>query len=242
MNFIKARSIFYVIVLFHLSMLSAAHADDKDMLDTIAVVGVGKIEVVPDEFRFSIGIDAKAPEVQPAYDKVERQTSEALKLLRRLGIKDRDLQAMAAHINPVVDYKSRDRHIIAHEVRRDINVKVNDVKVYAKALQQLAELGVTRFGQVRMQVSNEQEVIIQALEKAYANAEQKAQRLAAKGNRQIDKLVVLVESGASHPQPVYKAQARTMAMESDVGGGGAASVSAGVVTIERRVQTTFALR
>jgi len=108
-------------------------------------------------------------------------------------------------------------------------------------LQQLAERGITRFGQLQMQVSNEQEIIIQALEKAYANAEEKAKRLALKGNRQIDKLVTLVESGASRPSPVYKSQARAVSLESDVSGG-AASVSVGVITIKRQVHTTFVLR
>ena len=240
MRFLKTRSIFFAIALFQLSDMSFAHADDKEMLDTISVVGSGELEIVPDEFRFSVGIDSKAPDVQTAYESVERNTAEALKLLRRLGVKERNTQAMTAHINPVIDYKSRDRHVVAHEVKRDINVKVNDAEIYAKALQQLAAQGITRFGQLQMEVSNEREIIIQALEKAYANAEEKAQRLASKGNRRVDKLITLVESGAAQPRAVFKSQPRALAIESDTGGG-AASVSVGVITIKRQVQATFAL-
>ncbi len=216
-----------------------AHSDNVERLDTIAVVGVGKIEVVPDEVRFSIGVDDKAPQVQPAYERVEKLTSDVLKLLRRLGVQERDIQAMAVQIIPVIDYKSKERNIIGHEVRRDISVKVNDVAVYAEAVQKLAELGVTRFNQVQMSVSNEEELAIQALEKAYVNAEEKAQRLAGKGARNIKDLIVLVEGGASHPQPHYKTQHRAMAMESDMSS--AATVSAGVVIISRSVQATFSL-
>ena len=222
---------------FSISLNTFADNQTTPVFDTISVVGQGKIEVVPDEVLFSVGIDAQAPRVLPAYGTAEHQTAAAIKILKRIGIREKNIQAMAINIHPVIDHKSREREIIAHKVTRDINVKANSVENYAKAIQQLAEIGVTRFHQVQMKASNEEALQIEALEKAYANAEEKAKRLASKGWREIDKLLTLVESGASQPQPIYKM--RTVAMEADLAS--SATISAGVITISRSVQATFKL-
>jgi len=139
--------------------------------NTVSVVGYGMVEVEPNEMRFHFGVDAKDPEVNVAYKRVESTLAKALKLLARMGVPSQQIQAMTAQINPIIDYKSRDQRHIGYEVRRDVNVKVDNLELYAKALAELAELGVTRFGQVQMRVSNRQALEIDALGKAYANAE-----------------------------------------------------------------------
>lgn len=242
-TFMQVYRLVFLFCVMVFSNNSSAEAGSTQVLDTISVVGYGKIQVVPDEVYFSVGLYAKSPTVQPAYQEVEEQMKKTLLVLKRLNIAEKNIQAMAVNISPVIDYKSRDRNIIAHEVKRDVSIKVTDIATYAKAIHELAKIGVTRFQQVQMQVSDEEAQKLEALEKAYANAETKAKRLAEKSGRSIEKLIVLVEQGASFNPPILKHQVRTMSAASDMlESSGSASVSAGLITLSAGVQATFKLK
>lgn len=227
------------LALLHATHLAFAEsqANTQSELNTITVTGAGKIEVAPDEVHFSISISEQAPQVQPAYKKTEQLTADAIRALKRIGIDQKKVQALAVNIQPVIDYKSRERDVIAHQVTRDISVKKASTKEYAESIQALSELGITRFNNVQIKASNEDELIIQALEKAYANAELKAKRIAERGARNIDKLMTLAESGAGAPQPIYQARMMEIAADSS----NAATISTGLITITRSVQATFKL-
>lgn len=210
------------------------HAVDHGV---IVVSGSGKVEVTPDEIRFVVGIDAKAPTVQQAYQDVDNKMRQAMEIFRDLNIAKKDIQAMHLNVNPIIDYKQRDR-IIAHDARRDIAVKLTDIDVYAKVMQRLADIEIMRFQQVQLSSSKRASLEIQALERAYENAEQKAVKLASKAGRKLGKVIEVIEMGAQRsPQPkLMRSHAVAMAADGQESG---AIVSAGIIVVRANISASF---
>lgn len=201
----------------------------------VVVTGSGKLEVAPDQVNFVVGIDAKQPTARQAYSSVEEKMQQAMAILMKSGIPEHNIQAMALSLQPVVDYKQRDQ-VIAHDARRDIAVKVENIELYAKVMQQLANIDIMRFQQVKLSSSQQKQLELEVLQKAYENAESKARELAAKSGQSLGRAIAIIEQGAVQlPQPMSRGVAM-MAAESE-----SATVSAGLISISARVSVTFEL-
>ena len=137
-------AISFLALLLYAGPITAAENNTAQNVASISVYGVGKVEVIPDKISFVVGIDAKAPTAEQAYRIVEQKTAKALKTLKSLDVAERDIQAMHLTLNPVIDYKQRDR-IIAHDARRDIHVSVDDIERYARAIEAMADLDSSIF-------------------------------------------------------------------------------------------------
>lgn len=199
----------------------------------VAVQGHASVKVVPDEIHFTIGISTTEPTAQGAYNVVESRMQQAMQKLKQLTIAEHDIQAVALSLTPVIDYKQRNK-IIGHKASRDIQVKVTDISVYAKAIGQLATIDEIRFSQVRLSSSEREALMLEALELAYDNAEQKAQHLLKRSGQKLGRLIEISEQAAHMPSPTLRHSA-AMAIES----ADAATVSRGSISISANVQARF---
>lgn len=198
---------------------------------TLVLQGKGSVSVEPDEIRFVIGVDARAPTASKAYQEVESKMKQVMSVLKRLDIPERDIQAMNLSLQPVIDYKNQQR-ITGHDVRRDIAVKLVDIESYGRVMQSLGELDIMRFQNVQMTSSKQKTLSVEALERAYLDAEAKAKRLAKMSGRTLKGLLHLVEGGVSS-QPKYMAARMEMAADSS------ATTSKGSIAVEASVTATF---
>lgn len=227
------------IVLFILPMLlglaatpiAAQEDSSKKVNKTIVVYGSASVSVEPDQIKFVIGVDARAPTAEKAYSDVESKMKQVLSALKRLDIPERDIQAMDFSLQPVIDYKQQQK-IIGHDAKRNIAVVLNDIDRYGEVMARLGEIEVMRFQQVEMASSKQQALALEALSNAYLNAENKAKRLAKISGRQLQGLQSLVEQGGSRPV-MFNSR---MAMSADES---AATTSKGMIAVEANVTATF---
>ena len=200
----------------------------------VHVTGIGTVDAVPDEVRFVVGIDARALTPAKAFDEVEEQMQDALRVLRKLDVPDADIQAMQLSIVPVYDYKQGQR-LVGHDARRNIRVTLRNIEDYARAMDAFAEIDVNRFEQVQLQSSKRHELELEALERAVEHARSKAERIASISGQSLQGLRHVQEQGASAPTPPMARMA--MAMEAD----SAATVAAGSIEIQARISASFAM-
>ena len=214
-------------------LASASDSVGKHDIKTLHVQGKDSVSVEPDQLQFVVGIDARAPTADRAYQQVENKMREVVALLKRLNIPEQDVQAMNLSLQPVIDYKKQ-QEIIGHKASRDIAIKLKDIDRYGKVMQALGEIEITRFAQLQLMSSQQQALAIEALEQAYLNAETKAKRLAKVSGRKLQGLINLKEHGGSR-QPVMMAARMQMDMSES------ATTSKGTIAIEASVSATFAI-
>ena len=131
-------------------LTSPARANhDHPIEQAIVVNGKASLRVEPDQLNFIVGIDARAPTPSKAYIAVEAQMKEAIKLLKKIGVPDRDVQAMALSLQPVIDYK-RGQEIIGHDARRDIAIRLDKIEMYGEVMEQLSLIDINRFQQLQL--------------------------------------------------------------------------------------------
>lgn len=224
-----------LVTLYMFSLSSAQASDASSILNgtkTIVINGQGSVSVEPDQIRFVIGIDARAPKASVAYKTVEKKVQQIMATLNDYDIPEADIQAMDLSINPVVDYQ-RQQEIIAHDAKRNIAVKLMDINQYGAIMESLGRLGVMRFEHVQLASSQHGALTLQALEAAYKNAENKAQVLAKASGRKVRGLLYIKEH-SSRPAPVFKGRMAMMASSES-----AATTSKGSIGVESSITATF---
>ena len=231
----KVCKVMFLVVLYLFSLPSVQASDAGSLLNgtkTIVIQGQGSVSVEPDQIRFVIGVDARAPKASVAYKAVEKKMQQIMTALSDFDIPEADIQAMDLSINPVVDYQ-RQQEIIAHDAKRNIAVKLMDIDQYGAIMESLGRLGVMRFENVQLASSRQQALALQALEAAYKNAENKAQVLAKASGRKVRGLIYIKEHG-SRPAPVFKGRMAMMASSES-----AATTSKGSIGVESTITATF---
>ena len=227
-----------LVTLYMFSLSSAQASDASSILNgtkTIVINGQGSVSVEPDQIRFVIGVDARAPKASIAYKAVEKKMQKIMSVLSDFDIPAADVQAMDLSINPVVDYQ-RQQEIIAHDAKRNVAVKLMDINQYGAIMESLGRLGIMRFENVQLASSQQEALALQALEAAYKNAENKAQVLARASNRKVLGLIYIKEHG-SRPAPVFKGRMAMMASSES-----AATTSKGSIGVESTITATFEIQ
>ena len=115
-----------------------------------------------------------------------------------------------------------------------VEVTVEKMDIYARAIDQLSSVAALQFGAVRLYSSAEDELKLDALEKAYARAREKAAVLArASGQKLGEALQVSESSGPA----IHYAEAGLMRMAAS----DKAAIEPGTVGIRASVNVRFAL-
>ena len=171
MNVFKVWLMTLVFLAAPSSLLASDHSQSHSV-KTIVVQGNASVSIEPDQIRFVIGVDARAPTAGVAYKKVEAKMQQIMTALSQFDIPEKDVQAMDLSIAPVVDYE-RQRKIIGHDAKRNIAIRLMDIDQYGAIMESLGQLDVMRFEQVQLASSQQDALSLQALEAAYKNAEKK---------------------------------------------------------------------
>ena len=230
MNVFKVWLMTLVFLAAPSSLLASDHSQSHSV-KTIVVQGKASVSIEPDQIRFVIGVDARAPTAGVAYKKVEAKMQQIMTALSQFDIPEKDVQAMDLSIAPVVDYE-RQRKIIGHDAKRNIAIRLMDIDQYGAIMESLGQLDVMRFEQVQLASSQQDALSLQALEAAYKNAEKKAALLAKTSGLKLVGLIDLKEQ-SSHSAMPFKGRMAMVSSEAS------ATTSKGSIGVESKVVATF---
>lgn len=202
----------------------------------LAVVGEGKIDVVPDTAYVDVGVSFD--NVAASDEAQKRLTDENNKIvaaMKELGIPEQDIKTSNYSINPNYVYesgKSRQNGFIGNAT---ITVKTNKTEMAGKIIEAATAAGATQVGSARFVVDNPENYREQARDKAITNAKDQAQKLAQSLGITLGNVTNIVESSPYTPPIMYADKALTSGM-----GGGAPDLLAGQQTITSTVTLYFA--
>jgi uncharacterized protein YggE len=205
----------------------------------ITVVGVGRVNLVPNVAKINVGAEVRASTVSEAKDKVDRQMVAIAATLKELGIDEKDVQTSHYGIyyeqEPYQPF-AREQGAAAepqgmYRVSSMLEVTVRDVEKTGEVLDGVVAAGANQVWGVNFTVSDDQKWQSEARKKAMADARSRAGELAALAEVELGD-VLSVSEVIGGGVMVYAERA--------MGGGG--GITPGELEMTTQVQVTFAIR
>ena len=203
------------------------------------VTGEGKVTVVPDVAILSLGVEAQAITVQQAMDEAAIAMDQVMAALRANGVAERDIQTQWFNIYPVRNWIDDGREVlIGYRVSNTVSAKIRDVAATGSIIDRVAEADgdLARIQGVSFTVDDPSQYHSEARAKAIADAQAKAQHLAALAGVDLGRPFYISESGGF--VPIYRDYGYGML---EAGAVPPTPISPGETEVTLTVQMAFAI-
>lgn len=184
-------------------------------LRSLSVSGEGKVSVEPDEATVRFGVVTRHDDAEEARSRNATASKEAMNAVRALGIPERKIRMETLRLNPYHDYNpSTQRHEeLGYEAERAVVVEIDDLEKLPDLVAQVVQKGANRLYGVEYGFSDRSAAINEALEKAVANARQKANVLASSLGVNIGRPLQVSEQSFDFPRPMMHMEMRAVAKD-----------------------------
>lgn len=214
-SFLTTFTISIVIVIAALAIIKALNIaypieiTSKSTSGELAVVGEGKVDVVPDTASADLGIIVtNASSVNDAQDKINKANNSIVAALKKQGVDKKDIKTSNYSIYPNYDYqKNPSGEIIGYNGNVTITVKVRDTQRLPTVIQEATNAGANQVIGTTYSVDSPEKYREDARDKAIQNAKEQAQKLADSLGIRLGKVVNIVESTSGTTPPVFAREA-----------------------------------
>jgi uncharacterized protein YggE len=211
-----------------ISLPEAAQSAGDDEGDGITVTGIGRVETVPDEAEFSLGVTTKAATARGALSANAEQMREVIAALKAVGVAKRDTQTRDVNVGP--DYDGDAHPDDDYVASNTVSVLVRELDRAGAVLDAAARAGANNVYGPSLTRSNRESLEAKALKDAVANARARAKALAGAAGVELGRVTAIDERPpAFEGGPMRAASAATTPIEE------------GTQEIEETVSVTFAI-
>ena len=207
--------------------------------EVVNVTGVAKVDVKPDTAYVTLGVSTTEVTVQSALDKNSASVVKVIDAIKKLGVKDEDIQTSNFWVNPRYDYNKQPAVQTGYTAANDVTVKITPEKVFQVILAG-ATNGANNFYNFILKVSNEEDIKITLMAQAIDDAKKKAEAIAKGANKTLGDFKVISYDYVPLAQNSSMLQSRA-AYGMGGGEGYAPPVSTGLNEISVNVYVTFEL-
>ncbi len=178
------------LLLFTSALLSLAqdHPNVSAQPNTVFVGADGKFDATPDTALVQFNISAQEDTSKAAYDRASRAADQVRGILRSNGIETKTAEIGYFAVQPVYDYKTAKRKLVAYRVNTSVSVKIKDFSKVAPITQQLGDLDVTENQTLSYTLDDEDAAKSKAVEDAYRRARESANVIARSSGRTLGDL------------------------------------------------------
>ena len=206
------------------------------------VSDTGKVAVVPDIAKVTVGIEAQGQILKRVQDETNTKSKNLTDALKKLGVKENDIKTTNYSVNPEYDYQSQPFRINGYRVSTNYEVKILDFELVNDVLTAATDAGANVIGNISFEVNEETKTKLtqEAREKAVKLAKSKAEGLAKAAGITLGKIINVTESqGIDYPRPVmYSKEIATGAADSSQ----VANVTPGETEISVTVNLSYEIR
>lgn len=175
----------------------------KQASGELAVVGVGKVDIVPDTASVDLGIvinDAKT--IDEAQSKINAVNNSIVEGVKVLGIEKGDIKTSNYSIVPNYDYSKGGNGVITgYNGNTTVTIKVKDTSKLPQVIEAGTKGGANQVMGTNYTIDKPEKYQEQARQKAIDNAREQAQKLASQLGIRLGKVTNIVES-SNNPGPI----------------------------------------
>lgn len=205
----------------------------------LAVVGEGKVEVVPDTAFIDAGVAVNNTDtVGEAQSTINKVNNDIVAAMKKLGINKTDIKTSNYSIYPNYSYQDNVNRIDGYNGNATITIKTRDTSLVPKIIEEATRVGANQLSGVRFTVDKPEKYREQARTLAINNAKEQAEKMAKSLGIGLGKIVNVVESTPVSSSFYGKAENLMGAG----GGGGMPDVETGSQTITSIITLYFEKR
>lgn len=202
----------------------------------LAVVGEGKVDVIPDTANVQAGIAAEGKTVKEVEGKINEINNKIVSTLERLKIDKKDIKTSNYSINPSYNFTPNGRNNISgYTGNSSLTLTIRKQELVPKVITAATEAGANQVYNSGFTVDDPSKYREEARDKAIQNAKAQAQKLSKELGIKLGRVVNIVEStpGPDGIVPLLRGEA---------GVGGAPDLQPGSQTITSVVTLYFEKR
>ena len=174
---------------------------------TVSVSGSGSVAAAPDQVAVRLGVETMAESASEALSQNSEQMQAVIGALEEAGIPAEDIQTQTVELRPQYETpeprpeQAAQPELVGYIASNVVEASSEDLDAFGELLDAAVQAGANRVEGIRFEVTNQAELLSQAREAAWADAEEKAQQLADLAGVQLGQVMSLNES-TSVPRPV----------------------------------------
>lgn len=176
-------------------------------VDTVAVTGVGSVEVAPDVARVTLGVEVEADDVASAFDDATARAEAVVAALRDAGVDDDRIRTTRFDVRPVRGEPGPDREVpdvTGYAVTNVVRVTLADTGSVGDVLAAAVDAAgdAARVDGIDFGVEDAAAAQEQAREAAWEDARARARQYAELAGRDLGELRSVEETVGSGPRPL----------------------------------------
>jgi uncharacterized protein len=179
----------------------------------ISVGGTGRVTGTPNLLRLSTSVNVTKLTVTDAMQNANTVMAAVQQKLKADGVAAADLQTSGLSVQPNYTYPNNTPKLTGYEVSENLSVVLRDLGRAGSIISDAAQAGgdALQIGGATLDLDQDDALIAQARQAAFADAESKAKAYATAAGRTLGAVTSISESTDSQPQqfnyPVYAAAA-----------------------------------
>lgn len=176
---------------------------EEDKNCTIKVGGNGSVTAEPDQAIIYLGVLTEDKNVQNAQEENTAISNQVLNGLKKMGIKEEDIETTSYTIRPIYDYSNGKKNLRGYEVKHMFKITVKDISKVGLVIDVAVQNGANVIDKIEFTVSNPEFYYEEALEKALINARKKAEVIAKTMGVKMNKIPLRVVEKGRGIEPKY---------------------------------------
>lgn len=218
-----------------------------ETMRTISVSGTGQVEAQPDTAIVTLGVQTDAETAGDAMAQNSQQMQDLIDALESAGVDQQDIQTQQLSLQPRYDnqaasnasrgpstQQSSQPELIGYTAVNTVQVRSEDLENLGELLDAAVAAGGNRIDSIGFQVSNSSELLDQAREAAWNDAQSKAEQLAGLAGVELGGVLTISESSQT-PFPMVR---QSTQFESAA----AVPVQPGTQSVQANVNVTWLLQ
>jgi uncharacterized protein YggE len=232
-------SLILAIVLAGCGATSTSSGATSEIAHTIFVTGVGEAIGEPDVAVINLGVNITGSEVVTAVDEANAIIDAIGQAVEALGVESQDVTTVAFNVWPEYRWDpetGQQTDVITYHIDSNIRVVVRQVETMGEVISAGLEAGANNVYGIEFNIQDTTALEAEARIAAVADARARADSLAAEMGVSVGEPVSISENSYATPyvSPIIERAA-------GMGGGDAAPISPGQMTVQIQVTVTFEL-
>lgn len=187
-----------LITLFTVLFISfAMTAQNNTSIETspqVAITGVGKVSIVPDQVVISFGVDSRADDAATAKKANDAAVAKVIAYVKSMKIADKDYQTQRVNLYKNRDYETKQDY---YQATQTMVITLRDLKKYEELMIGLMESGINQIQGVDFRSSRIEDYQTEVRTKAVADAKKKAEDYAKALGQSVGKAIYISDQSSS---------------------------------------------
>ena len=209
---------------------------------TLNVIGSGTVYVAADRVSASLGISISGEDLAELQNQANERMSAICQALLDAGLEGSNISTNYLYISPRYDYSGEMEKITGYSISNSLTILTDDIDSIGSYIDAAFAAGANTFDSIDFTTKDDSEAQRKALELAVADAQGKAEVIAAASGRSLGDILT-ISQGEEDDYSYYNSTAGSgmLYKEAAAMDGAATTVRAAQIKVSAQVQISYAL-